>query len=689
MSLMKRAAESRAVSNLANPTSWLLDALGAGGGAASGIAVTQRAAESYTAFGAAVNVIAQDVSTLPLLAYSNLQGGGKQREPDSYMWKLLHDRANPEITNQRLWYLSLRDTLVTGNMFLEVVRDAGGRPVELWYLPNTSTVFRVDDQRWLGVETPSGHSVKLKLGPGGQAIQVMGDGGNTFGGQSVVGQYRESIGLGLATERFGARFFGSGSRPSGHIEYDGTFSDPAARESFRRQWSEAQAGLSNSHRVAILNKGMKFIPSSIPPDDAQFLETRKFQTTEMARIFRLPPHKIQDLEKATYTNIEEQQLDYVTETLRARLVALEQVLNYDLVPAPDRRRIYVEFLIDGLLRGNTTARFAAYNVARMGGWMNADEIRARENMNPLPDGQGQVYWVPLNMANAQQLTELDESTDEGVRTITVEGRRWLGDRLGQRALPEPGARKIATPGALQRSVKGRHRLQRRFVATFEDAIGRTVTRETDRVASIARKQLNDGGSVTGFLVEIGDFYRKHSTYTERAIGPVVESYAAAVWADAAEEVGSDPEMGSEGEELARDLARTIGVRAAVSSEGQLRKIVTETPDDDVIDAVETRLSQWSETKAGKMSRRETVQAGATIAKQAWVAAGITELVWRTVGDNCPMCDELDGAVVGIEREAFVQAGESVENPDGTNITPTRNVLTPPLHEGCDCSVTPG
>ena len=203
------------------------------------------------------------------------------------------------------------------------------------------------------------------------------------------------IGLGIASEEYGSKFFSNGARPSGILTHPNTVKNPKA---VRESWNTAYGGSSNANRVAILEEGMTFTPLSIPNNEAQFLETRKFQVDEICRIFRVPPHLVGNLEHATFSNIEHQSIDFAVHTIRPWLVRIEQAMNRALFTEQEKGRFYVQFNIDGLMRGDYKSRMEGYAIARQNGWMSANDIRALENQNPIPAGEGgDAYLVNGNM----------------------------------------------------------------------------------------------------------------------------------------------------------------------------------------------------------------------------------------------------------------------------------------------------
>ena len=227
-------------------------------------------------------------------------------------------------------------------------------------------------------------------------------------GYSPIALERNAIGLGIASEEYGSKFFSNGARPSGILTHPNTVKNPAA---LRESWNSIYGGSGNANRVAILEEGMRFEPIAIPNNEAQFLETRKFQVDEICRIFRVPPHLVGDLEHATFSNIEHMSIDFAVHTIRPWLVRIEQSMNRALFTDQEKGRFYVQFNIDGLMRGDYKSRMEGYAIARQNGWMSANDIRALENQNPIPAEEGgDAYLVNGNMISI--LTALRQGQDE-------------------------------------------------------------------------------------------------------------------------------------------------------------------------------------------------------------------------------------------------------------------------------------
>lgn len=368
----------------------------------TGLSVTETTALSVVAVYACVRILSETVASLPLFLYKRLDRG-KQRAGDHPLYPLLHDVPNPEM-NSFTFRETLMAHLVTwGNAYAEIEWDSYTKVKALWPLrPDRMQVWRENDQIVYKYYLPN--SAGMVTLPAYRVWHIPGLGFDGLVGYPPITLAREAIGLSLATEEFGARFFGSGAAPGGVLEHPGKLSKDA-QDNLRKSWNEMHSGLSNQHRLAILEEGMKWNKIGIPPDDAQFLETRKFQKNEIASFFHIPPHMIGDLERATFSNIEEQALEFVVYTMRPWLVRWEQSINQKLLNPDERADYFAEFLVDGLLRGNIQARYQAYATGRQWGWLSANDIRELENQNPLPGEEGDIYLNPMNMVPALQLLQ--------------------------------------------------------------------------------------------------------------------------------------------------------------------------------------------------------------------------------------------------------------------------------------------
>ena len=363
------------------------------GTSGSGKSVTAQTAIQLSTVYACVRVISETVASLPLGVYEATDDGNL-KAGDHPLYHLLHDEPNAEMTSFVFREVMLAHLLLYGNSYSQIIRSGKNTVVGLYpLLPDHMDVDRDSKGNLTYTYTTSdGKTVVIKPQ---DILHIPGLGFDGIIGYSPIALEKNAIGLGIASEEYGSKFFSNGARPSGILTHPNTVKNPKA---VRESWNSAYGGSSNSNRVAILEEGMTFTPLSIPNNEAQFLETRKFQVDEICRIFRVPPHLVGNLEHATFSNIEHQSIDFAVHTIRPWLVRIEQSMNRALFTDQEKGRFYVQFNIDGLMRGDYKSRMEGYAIARQNGWMSANDIRALENQNPIPkDEGGDAYLVNGNM----------------------------------------------------------------------------------------------------------------------------------------------------------------------------------------------------------------------------------------------------------------------------------------------------
>ncbi len=408
------------------------------GGSTSGKRVNERSSMQMTAVYSCVRILSEAVAGLPLHFYRYTDNGGKEKAADHPLYFLLHDEPNPEMTS-----FVFRETLMThlllwGNAYSQIIRNGKGEVIALYPLmPDRMNVER-DSKGQLYYEytvsmddapTVKGSTVVL---PPTEVLHIPGLGFDGLVGYSPIAMAKNAIGMAIACEEYGAKFFANGAQPSGVLEHPGTLKDPSR---VRESWQSTFGGSHNANKVAVLEEGMKYTPISISPEQAQFLETRKFQINEIARIFRVPPHMVGDLEKSSFSNIEQQSLEFVKYTLDPWVSRWEQSMARSLLTAEEKKKYFVKFNVDGLLRGDYQSRMNGYAVGRQNGWMSANDIRELENLDRIPEELGgDLYLIngnmmPLSMSGAAY-QEGKEESNENEEVLEVEEPGGGGDGSG-------------------------------------------------------------------------------------------------------------------------------------------------------------------------------------------------------------------------------------------------------------------
>lgn len=392
------------------------------GSTTSGKPVTERTAMQITAVNACVRVLSEALASLPLHMYRYTDNGGKEKATDHPLYALLHDEPNTEMTSFTFRETLMCHLLLWGNAYAQIIRNGKGEIIGLYPLmPNKMTVDRDEfgnlyyEYRRTQEDAPTtqGSVVILKQS---DVWHIPGLGFDGLIGYSPIAMAKNAIGMAVACEEYGARFFANGAAPGGVLEHPSVVKDP---ERLRKSWNAVYQGSSNSHRIAVLEEGVKYQPIGISPEQAQFLDTRKFQINEIARLFRVPPHMVGDLEKSSFSNIEQQSLEFVKYTLDPWVVRFEQSMHRALLTEEEKKQYFFKFNVDGLLRGDYQSRMNGYAIGRQNGWMSANDIRELENLDRIPaDEGGDLYLINGNMlkmtdAGAWAAQYIDkEETDE-------------------------------------------------------------------------------------------------------------------------------------------------------------------------------------------------------------------------------------------------------------------------------------
>ena len=375
------------------------------GGSTAGKAVNERSAMQMTAVYSCVRILSEAIAGLPLHLYIYTEDGNKVKAVEHPLYQILHDEPNPEMSS-----FVFRETLMThlllwGNAYAQIIRNGKGEVISLYPLmPNKMTVDRDQGGKlYYSYQRSNEEAIQSKdsnviLKPS-DVLHIPGLGFDGLVGYSPIAMAKNAIGMAIACEEYGAKFFSNGASPGGILEHPGTIKDP---QRIRDSWQSTFGGSGNANKIAVLEEGMKFTPIGIAPEQAQFLQTRKFQIDEIARIFRVPPHMVGDLDRSSFSNIEQQSLEFVKYTLDPWVVRWEQSIARALLTPEEKKTYFVKFNLDGLLRGDYQSRMQGYAIGRQNGWMSANDIRELENLDLIPDEEGgNLYLINGNMLPLQ------------------------------------------------------------------------------------------------------------------------------------------------------------------------------------------------------------------------------------------------------------------------------------------------
>lgn len=629
----------------------------------AGITVTEDSSLENMAVFACVRIISQALASLPLIIYER-RGRERVRAVDHPLYAINQTIANEEMTAFELRESRLAHCLLWGNSYAEIEYDDNFNVVGLWPLPPDRVgIERERDTGKLrytiwsdtkgGVVLPDYRVQHLRYTMIRGAVGI-----------SPIRMAMNAIGLSQATEEFGSKYFRNGSRPSIILKHPGRMSDDAfkrLRSSFENSWS----GLSNAHRINILEEGITPEAIGIPNEEAQFLQTRRFQLAEIARLYAVPLNMLAENEgTSTYASAEQDRMNFDQYTLLPWVKRDEQALMRDLLTPKERTKYYIEYLIDGLTRADVETRYGAYMTGKQGGWLSTNEIRARENLNPVAGGD--TFMEPLNMAPAA-------SRDEVQALLRVEERDELIETRAE--------------ADIEQIANRRRRVIARQYGVFEDVSQRLANREIADMRRAVKKYLaGDSPDLEGFRAWMESFYVDLRGVIPGMYRALLVTVAEAVGADVARELGEEePALDDTINTFIDEYLGVFASQYVFSGQDQINLLIDENPEEAEA-VVNQRLDGWAENRATKTARSQTYEAGNALVIAWYGALSVTLLRWA--GGDCDFCRTLNGKTVGIDG-FFVQGGTQITGENGEPMLVRRNTRHGPLHQGCDCTVIAG
>lgn len=644
--------------------------------------------DRYTALGlpvvwACVRVLAETLASLPLILYKRTDGG-KERADAHPLYPILHIQPNPEQT-AFVFKEQLQHHLgIFGNAYAQIVRDGRGYVKELWPLdPSLVKPFR--DERGLRFTYKKKDGAEEVTFEKNEILFIPALSFNGIQGYAPLEINKQTLGLALAAKRYAAEFFANNATPSLALVSPGKLTEEAAKR-MAKSWRDSHGKWGKKGTPAVLEQGIEIKTLSAEPEKVQLVEIQKYLTREVCRFYRMQPHMVQDLENATFTNIEHQGLEFVTHTIRPWLVRWEQAITTQLLTEKERKEYFCEFLIDALLRGDIVARSTAYRTFMEMGVLNADEIREMENKNRREGGD--TYYAPQNWiatagSGLEQQKEKDALAAEQLKAQmqAPPAEKQPEEKTAQRSVQAPETR-------ARKSADSRRKIANVFAGLIRDSVARIVRKEKRDISGavgdyVGKRDLGD------LNLWLDKYYSDLPEYIRKQITPVYSAFSAAVKKEIAEEVGGADDITDEDEKFVRSMADVFVKTYVGTSRGNLATSIKAALDAGApLDAaIEERLAEWEEKRPDKVAAREKVGVSNAVARNLYTLAGITTLTWLAAGgDPCPFCQRLDGSTVDI-KQPFVYEGEEIPEDRGLGIT--KNMSHPPLHAGCECQIVAG
>lgn len=646
----------------------------------SGIEVTPENAITYTAVWGAIQIVAGTLGSLPAILYRHRDSGhAKDRATDHPLFALLRWQPNPWQTAMDFFQGQQENIMLRGNAVSWVQRTRGRVSRLIPWHPDRVQMELKGDTLWYHLLRQNGGEY---LVPMEDIWHVRGPFcNNGLWAISPIAAHAQALGYGMAAEAYGARFFKNDTTPGGVLEHPGTL-QPNTRKNLEESWAQSHGGV-NQHRVAVLEEGMTWRATSVTPQEAQAIETLKWNVTDVARIYNVPVHLLKELSNSHFNNVTEQNLEMVRDTVRPVATRWEQQAARTFFPQ-GAGGLELLFDLDALLRGDPKARAEKHEIEVRSGMLTLDEWRAEEGRNPHEDaGVGSAVWVPVNWIPAEQALAMEQpgegeggfggaDEDEGADDPLIEASRAY--------LARRGAIEVSTLNATQvRSLSARIRLREVWRKVLVRAAQLVIGRE---VNNMRRAVTATEGDPEAFRQRIASFYDKFEATARTLLRPHLEAFCEQAYAEAHREAGGDGEMREQDVDACMQYVATAALRHVSASRGQLEALSRE---EGWEVGVRTRLDEWEERRAAKMADRERVQGESYSALLAYAAMQVIGIRWVTFGENCPLCTRLNGRVVGTQS-AFLGAGETLVGDEDTRLTPRRVVRHAPLHQGCDCAI---
>lgn len=706
LDLERRQSPENPATSLSNPAEWAYEALGSAPSTA-GVSVTPQKAMNVAAWRQAVDIVAKGVASVPLLTYERLPRG-RRRATDTRAYHVLHIRPNPEVSAFQFHHMMATFWASWQNAYAEIEWRNDGQVEWLWpLLPNDCRVVRTGNPAPKGLE-PGTKYVAVRIPPNaapperltvisgeaylppGKYIHVPGLSLDGLAGQSLVHQAKDTLGRQIATAEHSSRYFGQGAQLATIVSpKEGVSIAKPARENLQRNLARDITGLSQAHRIKVVEAGLDFHTVGVDPAKSQLIESLQDGGRQIAQFFDIPTYRM-GLDKegqSSYASVEMKQLDLAQWTHLPNLQRFEQVYTWELMPdrrlPMERRKFFAEFLWTAMLRADAKSRAEAQRTYFNIGVLSRSEIRQQENLNPNEeDPFAEEAWAQINMAPASMLSP-PSAPEPPDTSRAVPGRPFSMEE--GRSLVENRAAMVNFRQLLGRSQRP---LWRRISQKLVQREVQTLRRLLTKARSAAENQ------VERFDDLVSEFYERFEQDVIRDVLPIVAALVPQLARSIEDETGRDVSE-EDADKMVRDYATVAGARHVGQSQGQIGSIADRTraaiPDASpaeqaaaIFEALDERFSEWEVKRPDKIANGDSTRAMGALSRVLYAAVGTTLLVWA--GGDCELCSSLNGTVVGVE-ENFVNAGQTINAENQTPLTARTPISHPPLHPPeCDCVI---
>lgn len=678
-----------------NPSSSELERLlGQGSQSIEGIAINDQSVMGIAAVKCAVDIISSDIASMPLNVFQKVDDDSRVKAKNHSLYPVLKYNVMQNVSSYRWKQTAMVHLLLRGNCYSQKIRNGYGDVVGLNLLHPDRVSLRIDNTTGeisYGILTQGKEMVIL---PEKDVLHIRGMSLDGLMGLSVLDCARESFSVTIAGERVQAKSFENISIPQGLITVPpGLLKTEEDVNLFRKMWDDIHKGIQNTGKPGVLRDGMSFAQVKMSNVDLQLLELRKIGIDDVSRWFKIPPSKINVnfYGTSSYNNSEMMNRQYYESTLRPWIELIEAELELQLLKPNEREIYYIEFNVDELLRADSQTRYQNYQIAFQNGILNRDEIRALENLPSVPNGK--QFFVPLNFQTIENAINPPEPSTDFPPSDPVNDKP-----SEEKPEEDPEDEKQRTYEIRAKALTERLQLRKQFKPLLEDAMTRIIKREVSELTKIAEKHLNKR-DIPSFEQMMKNFYfenyvydidvnrpvnvnGKIDGYMLKTMSPAYSLYAEKIVEGAARETGGV--LAVDVPTFTQSYIKNYIDRHKRESYDKVYKLVHNNQEVKLED-LKSEFDKWLTDRGAIITNGHITKLDNKIAHEQYKKSGVQYIKWVTHGENCPLCNQLNGKVIDIKTN-FVNEGETLTAEGVSNYTASHHINAGNLHTGCDCSI---
>jgi len=625
-------------------------------------------AESATQLSAVfrcITLLAENTASMPLPIYRNTDKG-REKVTDINAFRILNRLANPETTAMDFRMAMMWQACMYGSAYAEKTFTRSGEVAELWLIPTVRVKpVRVSGKLAYEIRMPNG---KTQTWARERIFAMNWVSADSISGIKPLNVFRQVFETAINTQTYSNKYFKSAGAPSAAVTHK--IKDRTELNTFKDDFKTAYAGKNGAHRIIFMQEGMEYKQISIPPNQGQMIESRKFNILEICRLYNIQPHKAMEMENTIKSNIEQSARDFINTTLLPWSVRWSQSVYRDLFSEDQQRQdFYAEMLFEAILRADIETRHKVYKTGIASGIYSLNEVRLKENMMLNPDPAADAYYLPTALIN--------------INAMSTEQQQIFGAAVN--AASKRATQKRVSGADL---AKGLSSIASRSQPSFKSAGDRISKREANEVRKAAKRLL--GTSQTqAFLDWVDEYFANAESWLKKSIQSEALTLAGITVDFTTRDTGYEKLTQEEINTEIDNYTTGFSERHSGARNGEIVKLVNENiQEENLEDIITDRADEWEEKGGSKIGLNEAVFVTSMISRLLFGSNGETELIFtNTSGKSCPFCTQINGQVVGIQ-EPIVPEGSFIQADDGSSMRIFGPKMHTPIHNGCQCQIVP-